>query len=271
MRGIPVSKAPRVSRSDVLALVAAFTLAVLFMTLRTPGYRPSLLSIAVPVAFAVIAWLLKGVNVTGAVAGAAVAFIFYGNGGWRLFLLLLIVFAITFIATKIATTKKKTVEIRKGFGRSGSQVMANLFVPTVFLLLADIVVVPYVALGAAIATLAELAADTVSSELGEAFGRPTYLMTTWKPAATGTNGGVSLLGTVAGTFSAALVAASAFALDIFDARVWLCSLAGIAGMFVDSLLGATLENRGLLNNDAVNLISTAAAAMVCVAALFTIT
>ncbi|MFL6463475.1 MAG: DUF92 domain-containing protein, partial [Bryobacteraceae bacterium] len=244
MRGIPVSKTPQVSRSDVLAMLAALVLVVLFLTLRMPGYRPSLLSIAVPVAFAAIAWLLQGVNLTGAIAGAAVAFIFYSNGGWQLFILLLIVFAITFVATKIGTAKKKTIEIRKGFGRSGSQVMANLFVAAAFLSIADVVIARYIAMGAAIAALAELAADTVSSELGEAFGRPTYLMTTWKPAATGTNGGISLLGTIAGIFSAVLVAAAAFALNILDSKVWICAVAGTVGMIVDSLLGATLENRG---------------------------
>src|SRR5689334_18049376 len=116
-----------------------------------PGYRPSLLSVAVPVAFAVIAWLLQGVNLTGAIVGAAVAFIFYSNGGWQLFLLLLIVFAITFIATKIGSAKKKTVEIRKGFGRSGSQVMANLFIAAAFLAISGVFVGAYVATGAAIA------------------------------------------------------------------------------------------------------------------------
>jgi uncharacterized protein (TIGR00297 family) len=242
-------------------------LVVLFVALRGPGYSPSVLSIAVPVPFAVIAWLLKGVDFSGALTGAAVAFIFVAFGGWRMFLLLLVVFAITLVTTKVGTAKKKTAEIRASYGRSGSQVMANLFVPTLFLLLVGKVVGPYFALGAVIASLAELAADTVSSEIGEAFGRPTYLMTTWKPATTGTNGGVSLLGTVAGIFSAALVAASALALNVLDSSVWLCAIAGVAGMFMDSLLGATLESRGWLNNDAVNLLSTAFAALLYAALL----
>jgi uncharacterized membrane protein len=35
---------------------------------------------------------------------------------------------------------------------------------------------------------------------------------------------------------------------------------GVFGLFFDSLLGATLERRGWLNNDAVNFLSTASAA-----------
>src|SRR5437879_1624153 len=109
-------------------------------------FSPTLLDIAVPVGFAVLAWLMKGVNISGAITGGAVAFIFYAFAGWRLFVLLLVVFAITLAATKIGTAHKKTVEIRTSYVRSGSQVMANLFVPTAFLFLTDIVVTPYVAL-----------------------------------------------------------------------------------------------------------------------------
>ena len=37
------------------------------------------------------------------------------------------------------------------------------------------------------------------------------------------------------------------------------ALAGFFGIAIDSLLGAVFERRGLLNNDLVNLLSTAAA------------
>jgi uncharacterized membrane protein len=42
---------------------------------------------------------------------------------------------------------------------------------------------------------------------------------------------------------------------------------GIFGLFFDSLLGATAELRGWINNDAVNFLSTAAAAGVALALL----
>jgi len=42
---------------------------------------------------------------------------------------------------------------------------------------------------------------------------------------------------------------------------------GVFGLLFDSLLGATLERRGWLNNDAVNFLSTASAALCAMALL----
>jgi len=44
---------------------------------------------------------------------------------------------------------------------------------------------------------------------------------------------------------------------------------GVFGLFFDSLLGATFEKIGWLNNDAVNFLSTAAAAIVAILVLAT--
>jgi uncharacterized membrane protein len=43
-------------------------------------------------------------------------------------------------------------------------------------------------------------------------------------------------------------------------KFWISCSGGVVGLGFDSLLGATLERRGWLNNDAVNFLSTASAA-----------
>jgi uncharacterized membrane protein len=48
---------------------------------------------------------------------------------------------------------------------------------------------------------------------------------------------------------------------------WICCAGGVFGLFFDSLLGATLERRDWLNNDAVNFLSTASAAVFALAVL----
>jgi uncharacterized membrane protein len=44
------------------------------------------------------------------------------------------------------------------------------------------------------------------------------------------------------------------------AMFWISFAGAVFGLFFDSLLGATLERRGWLNNDAVNFLSTVSAA-----------
>jgi uncharacterized protein (TIGR00297 family) len=129
-----------------------------------------------------------------------------------------------------------------GWIRSAAQAPANLF-----------------AVG--LAALAEAAADTVSSEIGQVLGGRPRMITTLRPADPGTDGAVSLLGTLAGVAAAVLVAlAGTLALGGGRTMFLVSCAGGVFGLFFDSLLGATLERRGWLNNDAVNFLSSASAA-----------
>jgi uncharacterized protein (TIGR00297 family) len=112
-----------------------------------------------------------------------------------------------------------------------------------------------------LAALAEAAADTVSSEVGQVLGGRPRMLTTLRLVEPGTDGGVSLIGTLAGVAAAVLVAAAgSWALDGGRTMFWISCAGAVFGLFFDSLLGATLERRGWLNNDAVNFFSTASAA-----------
>jgi uncharacterized protein (TIGR00297 family) len=112
----------------------------------------------------------------------------------------------------------------------------------------------------ALAALAEAAGDTSSSEIGMAFPGKTLLVTNFKSVPAGTDGGISLFGTLAALLGAGSVAFAAVATGIVPIRqMATIILAGFFGTVIDSLLGAIFERRGLLDNDLVNLLSTAAA------------
>ena len=82
----------------------------------------------------------------------------------------------------------------------------------------------------------------------------------------GTPGAMSLEGTTAGVVSAFGLAALAVVLgQIGWAMTAAVVIGATVGAFVESVLGATLEGRGILNNDMLNFINTAVAAAVALA------
>jgi len=103
--------------------------------------------------------------------------------------------------------------------------------------------------------LAAATADTWASEIGRHSRTPPRLITNGTPVPTGTDGGMTLLGTAAGIAGAGLIAALSYVLGQRDAPA--IAVAGVVGMLVDSLLGATVQGKvRWMDNDAVNLAAT---------------
>jgi uncharacterized protein (TIGR00297 family) len=193
----------------------------------------------------------------------------------------LAVFVLTYISTRLGQSQKERLgTAERRHGRSASQVTANLGVAamvssefaqswltgTHWFTRATLAPMPLFAVG--LAALAEAAADTVSSEVGQVLGGRPRMITTLRVVEEGTDGAVSLAGTLAGVVAAGIVAvAGTLALNGGWEMFWIAGAGGVFGFFFDSLLGATLERRGWLNNDAVNFLSTASAAAFALAVL----
>lgn len=217
--------------------------------------RRMLLALVITTAFAVVAWLARGVNAGGALAGSSIAFPL-AERDLRIFWVLLLVFAVTLLATRAGKSRKQELHTAEpSNGRTAGQVMANLGIAGLIVSLA-----PQNWPLLALAALAEAAADTSSSEIGMAFPGKTVLLTSWKAVAPGVDGGVSVKGTLAALLAAATIAAAAALMRLVPAHhAAVVVYAGVLGSLVDSLFGALMERRGLLSNDLVNLLSTAAA------------
>jgi uncharacterized protein (TIGR00297 family) len=217
---------------------------------------------ALTLVFSVLGRVVRGVTTGGAIAGAAVCFALLWVAGLAGFDSLLTVFVLTWFATRVGYKHKQrlgTAEARTG--RNALQVLANLGTPAGCAILYSTLWPDRRLLVAIAATLAEAAADTVSSEMGQALGGTPRLITTWKKVEPGTDGAITLAGTMDGA-TAAIAVGLVFAFTrILSWRLFaVCIGAGIAGMIFDSLLGATLERRRWLGNNTVNFASTVVAA-----------
>jgi uncharacterized protein (TIGR00297 family) len=214
-------------------------------------------------AFAMFARLMRGVTNSGALVGAVSSFVLYLCAGPGAFAALIIVFALAWITTRLGYQRKQMLGIaERQEGRKGSQVLANLGVATACAAFSALSHNRVLFLLAMAAALSEAAADTVSSELGQAFGEKANLITTWRPVPVGTDGAVSMIGTLAGVVAAGMVSCVCVLGGLLP-RQWLAISAGAAilGMVADSFLGAWLERRNLVNNDSVNFLGTLVAAL----------
>ena len=224
--------------------------------------RPLWAAAAVTVVFASLARWLRGVSFGGAIAGAAICFLLYLGAGLGALLALVSVFVLTWISTRFGYRRKEKLgTAEKLDGRTASQVLANLAVAASCAGLSALAAGKAVLLLAISAALSEAAADTVSSELGQARNTQARLITTWEKVPAGTDGGVSWAGTMAGVAAATLVSLVCVASKLVPLR-WLgiSVIAAMTGMIADSFLGAFLERRKVLNNDAVNFLGTMVAA-----------
>jgi uncharacterized protein (TIGR00297 family) len=188
---------------------------------------------------------------------------------------------LAYIATRFGRMKKERLgTAEKRHGRAASQIAANLGIAMLVSndffqsalanvgLGARLAAAPGIFFVAGLAALAEAAADTVSSEIGQVLGGRPRMITTLRSAEPGTDGAISLAGTLAGIAAAALIAAAgAWAVGGGAASFSIALAGAVFGLLFDSLLGATLEQRTWLNNDAVNFISTASAAAFALALL----
>ncbi|SNS97579.1 TIGR00297 family protein [Granulicella rosea] len=280
----------------VLCWLAFETRTESFADHRTVAYLEQVF--AVSIFFALATWRMRAATWFAAFTGAVICFLItlytgplvglFMHGGGSIFhsclTPLIFLFLLTFSATRFRRERKSeasSAEHRRG--RTTAQIVANLGVAgalssywgffgvslvmgyggTITGSLHSVLDGMVIYNLPVLAALAEATADTVSSEIGQAFGGKTYLLASFRQVPPGTDGAVSLIGTTAGIMAAAIVAyvgIPASGLDLSSCTLVFAS--GVLGLLFDSVLGATVERKGWLGNDLVNFTSTAFAALV---------
>ncbi len=206
-----------------------------------------------------LAYALRSVSVSGAVSGFLLGTALFTFGGWRGFLMLFVFFLLGTLATKLGYGKKAELGIaqERGGRRGVKNAVANTLAGVLFAFLAIATATPEIFTVALVAAFATAVCDTVSSEIGQAYGRTHLLITNFRRVPPGTDGAVSLEGTLAGLAASVALAAIAWQVGVVSLPVAvIAAVAGFAGATIESYLGATVEKLELLDNDLVNFANT---------------
>ncbi|MEG4118715.1 TIGR00297 family protein [Microcoleus sp. N9_B4] len=100
--------------------------------------------------------------------------------------------------------------------------------------------------------------DTCASEIGKAYGKRTFLITSLQPVPRGTEGAVSLEGTIAGIVGSILIALLSWAVGLIDLTgIVFCVIAAFIATNIESVIGATVQSKfEWLTNEVVNFFNT---------------
>jgi uncharacterized protein (TIGR00297 family) len=217
---------------------------------------------------AVVSWLgyrAGTVTAAGMVGGALVGMVIYACAGSAAWVFLFVTFLIAALTSRFGLERKALLGIAEAHGgrRGAGNALANCGVAMVAAIAASCTPYRAASLLALVAALTAGGSDTVASEIGKAWGRATFLVTSLRRVKPGTAGAMSLEGTAAGVVAALGLSALGAALGLVPpATILAIVVAATVGALVESALGATLEGPGILNNDMLNFINTAVAAAV---------
>jgi uncharacterized protein (TIGR00297 family) len=213
-------------------------------------------------AIATAAFLARFLDLAGAASAVVIGTAITAGLGLAGLALMVVFFVIGSTATRMGHRVKAARGIAQAGGgaRGWRNAWANGGVAALLALLAA--VAPESLRGifvlAYAASVATAAADTCSSEIGKAYGRRTVVIMTLRPAAPGTEGAVSLEGTLGGLAGGFLVAAVGAMAGLYSwSGAAVVGVAGLLGSLAESVVGTVAERRGWLNNDQLNALNTA--------------
>ena len=195
---------------------------------------------------AVLAWRAGALSASGAWAAALTGGLIFGLGGLPWAALLLTFFISSSLLSRAFGKRKSALaeKFSKGHRRDWAQVLANGGLGALLAVIYWLLPAEGWVWAAFVGTMAAVNADTWATELGVLSKSPPRLVTSGKRVERGTSGGVTLLGTLAATGGAGLVAVIALLFQPGEnwwALLLAAVLGGLAGSYFDSLLGASLQ------------------------------
>ncbi len=230
-----------------------------------------LLAVGLNTTLLAIAWVSpkKLLTTAGLFHAWLLGVLIWGTLGWRGYLVVMFYFLVGSTVTRIGMAQKEAEGIaeKRSGARGPENVWGSALTGAICALgvgvinwfpeyqvtnLESLLLLGYVA------SLSTKLSDTCASEVGKAYGKSTFLITTFQPVPRGTEGAVSLEGTLAGVIGSIAIALLAWGINFIDLLgvVW-CVLAAFIATNLESVIGATLQSKYTwLTNELVNILNT---------------
>lgn len=236
-----------------------FLYAATLVNWEYPGHvHSAIAALSINIPFGLLAYYLNTVNKSGLTCGIAVGTVIYlclGPGG---FIILFTFFLLGSWSSKHKYKWKLSHGVaQENKGKRGSKhAIAKGGVGLVMAIMALLTDTPEIFKIAFVAAFATATFDTISSELGQIYGKRTILITTMRPVPVGTDGAISAEGTIFGVLSAAFISIEAYLLHVINLQsIVIVIIASCVGTTVESILGATIERRKWVSNEVINFIN----------------
>lgn len=239
--------------------------------------NPWLVAVGLNTVLLGIAWIApkKLLTPAGLFHAWVLGVLIWGTLGWQGYVVVMFYFLVGSGVTRIGMAQKEAEGIaEKRSGARGPEnvwgsaltgalcALGTLFVGSFYRELLQL---------AYVASFSTKLADTTASEVGKAYGKRTFLITTLQPVARGTEGAVSLEGTLAGIVASAAIALVGWGVGLINlTAVMLCIVSAFIATNLESVIGATLQSRfDWMTNEVVNMINTLIGAIAAVLLVLT--
>ena len=206
---------------------------------------------------------------SGWISSGILGTLLWGSLGWKGWISVVIYLVLGSLVTKIGFNYKNKLGIaekRRGcrgpenvWGSASTGLFLALLIKLNF---ANVI---FLKVGFAASFAAKLA-DTFGSEIGKRYGKNTFLITTFKKVKQGTEGAISLEGTIASFFGALIMSFVMFILGFItiEKGFFIVCFSGFAATIFESFIGATYQDKFNLSNEAVNAIQTSFSATMAI-------
>jgi uncharacterized protein (TIGR00297 family) len=215
--------------------------------------------LAVNAALAALSYAVGAVSLSGVAGGFVVGFLILRFGEWGSFAVLLAFFVLGSAATRLGYSRKAALGVaQEDKGRRGAKhAFANCGAAAAAAVTYHFFSEVHWPLAFLAGAFATAIFDTASSEIGQLYGKHPFLITTMKPVPVGTDGAVSVEGTLAGLAAGALLAGIGLVFSMYSPLgAVFVAIGAFIGTTFESILGAVGTARKQFNNEFLNFLNT---------------